>query len=192
MAEPKRERADAARNRAAILRAAERLLVEHGPDRVSLDQVARAAGVGKGTVFHRFGSRSGLMRALLEERVRMLNEAVENGPPPLGPGAPATARLLAFLDAVVGLATRNAALVAAYEGAAPEERQAGDFYQHWHRHVSALIIEARPELDAELLAHILLGALHSDLVVHLVRRGETDRLEATLHELVGSLLTARR
>lgn len=81
--------------------------------------------------------------------------------------------------------------VAAYEKAAEEERQASDVYQYWHRHVSRLIAQARPELNAELLAHILLGALHSDLVVHLVRRGDTDRLTATLHELVGSLLTPR-
>ncbi|MFE3172817.1 TetR/AcrR family transcriptional regulator [Amycolatopsis sp. NPDC059090] len=191
MAEPKRERADAARNRAAILRAAEQLLVESGSERVSVEQVAQAAGVGKGTVFHRFGSRSGLMRALLEDRVRLLAEAIEKGPPPLGPGVPAADRLLAFLDAVVDLATRNVALIAAYEEAAPEERQAGDVYQYWHRHVSTLITEARPELDAELLAHILLGALHSDLVMHLVRSGDTGRLTATLHELVHSLLVIR-
>lgn len=190
MPAPRRERADAARNRAAILRAAERLLVEHGPD-ISVEQVAHAAGVGKGTVFHRFGSRSGLMRALLEDRVHRLTEAIESGPPPLGPGAPAKDRLLAFLDAVVELATRNVALVAAYEEAADEERQAGDVYQYWHRHASTLITDARPELDADLLAHILLGALHSDLVVHLVRRGDTDRLTATLRELVSSLLTRR-
>jgi AcrR family transcriptional regulator len=190
MPEPRRERADAARNRAAILRAAERLLVEHGPD-ISVEQVAHAAGVGKGTVFHRFGSRSGLMRALLEDRVRRLTDAVEDGPAPLGPGAPAKDRLLAFLDAVVELATRNVALVAAHEEAETGERQAGEIYRYWHRHVSTLIAQARPELDAELLAHILLGALHSDLVVHLVRRGDTDRLTAALRELVGSLLTPR-
>jgi AcrR family transcriptional regulator len=190
MPEPKRERADAARNRAAILRAAEWLLAANGPD-ISVEQVAKAADVGKATVFHRFGSRSGLMRALMEDRVRQLTETIENGPPPLGPGAPATDRLLAFLDAVIDLATRNVALVAAYEKAAEEERQAGDVYQYWHRHLSQLITQARAELDAELLAHILLGALHSDLVVHLVRRGDTDRLTATLHELVGSLLTPR-
>lgn len=191
MTAPRRERADAARNRAAILRATERLLVENGPDHVSLERVAQAAGVGKGTVFHRFGSRSGLMRALMEDRVRRLTHAIEHGPPPLGPGAPPTNRLRAFLDAVVDLATRNIALIAAYEDAAKEERQQGEVYQYWHRHVSTLIEQARPELDAELLAHILLGALHSDLVVHLLRRGETDRLAATLHELVGSLLSSR-
>ncbi len=58
MLEPVRhERADAARNRATILSAAERLVAEHGAQQVTMDQVACAAGVGKGTLFRRFGDR---------------------------------------------------------------------------------------------------------------------------------------
>jgi AcrR family transcriptional regulator len=183
------ERADAARNRAAILHAAERLLTEHDPDEVSIERVAQAAGVGKGTVFHRFGSRAGLMRALIEDRLRTLQEAIGEGPPPLGPGAPAPERLIAFLEAVVALATRNIGLIAAYEQAAEGARQEGAMYQGWHQHVRTLIAESDPGLDAELLAHILLGSLHSDLVVHLIRRGETERLTTTLRRLVTTLLT---
>lgn len=182
------ERADAARNRRAILLAAERLLSGSGPREVSVEQVAREAGVGKGTVFHRFGSRAGLMRALVEERVGRLAEQLEAGPPPLGPGADPAERLVAFLDAVIALATGNIALMSAYERAEEGERQAAPAYQAWHAHVRALIAEARPELDADLLAHILLGSLHSDLVVHLLRRGEADRLSATLRDLVRTLL----
>jgi AcrR family transcriptional regulator len=184
----RRERADAARNRAAILRAAEELLTRHGPEHVSLEQVAHAAGVGKGTVFHRFGNRSGLMRALVLQRVQDLDDAIHSGPPPLGPGAPPAQRLTAFLDALISLATRNIALLAAYEHAEQGERQASGVYQSWHHHVSALIAAGRPDLDAELLAHILLGTLHTDLVQHLLRRGETERLAVTLRQLVGTLL----
>jgi Bacterial regulatory proteins, tetR family len=57
--EPLRERADAARNRLRILDAAARLFAELGVDAVSLDAVAAEAGVGKGTVFRRFGDKSG-------------------------------------------------------------------------------------------------------------------------------------
>ncbi|HVV19895.1 MAG TPA: TetR/AcrR family transcriptional regulator [Pseudonocardiaceae bacterium] len=184
----RKERADAARNRAAILRAAEELLREHGPDHVSVELVAQAAGVGKGTVFHRFGSRSGLMRALIEERVQVLRDAFTSGPPPLGPGAAARDRLAAFFDAVLDLATRNVALMAAYERAEDGERQAGIVYQTWHHHVSTLIAECRPDFDADLLAHILLGSLHTDLVVHLVRQGESARLAATVRQLVTALV----
>ena len=63
--QPPRERSDAARNREALLAAAARLVEDHGVDAVTMDSVAAAAGVGKGTVFRRFDSREGLMAALL-------------------------------------------------------------------------------------------------------------------------------
>jgi AcrR family transcriptional regulator len=190
----RRERADAARNRRMILRAAEDLLARGGTGHVSIDDVAAAAGVGKGTVFRRFGSRAGLMRALVGERVDALSASVASGPPPLGPGAPAAERLAAFLDAVVGIAGSNAAIMAAYEHALTAReaeavsRQANSVYRDWHAHVSALIAEARPGLDAELLADILLSSLHSDLARHLMSHGETGRLTAALHQLITVLL----
>jgi AcrR family transcriptional regulator len=61
------ERADAARNRAALLAAATELIRERGIDAVSIDDVAAAAGVGKGTVFRRFGDKAGLVQAVVDE-----------------------------------------------------------------------------------------------------------------------------
>ena len=76
-----------------------------------MEQVAAAAGVAKGTVFHRFGNRMGLMSALMIERAQALEEAVTTGPPPLGPGAPDRDRLLAFLAAIVEVVSRNKSLL---------------------------------------------------------------------------------
>ncbi|WP_279582812.1 TetR/AcrR family transcriptional regulator [Fodinicola feengrottensis] len=112
------ERADAARNRAAILRATEELLSNFPPEEVSIDRVAAKAGVGKGTVFRRFGDRYGLMRALMVQRAEALQTAFTSGPPPLGPGAEPTERLLAFLDGTLELITNNLGLIAAHERAA--------------------------------------------------------------------------
>ena len=67
MAEALQERGDAARNRRLLLDAARTLIAERGPDAVSTDDIAAAAGVGKGTLFRRFGSRAGLMLELLDE-----------------------------------------------------------------------------------------------------------------------------
>lgn len=89
-------RIDAARNRALILDAARRLIAERGPDAVSTDDIAIEAGVGKGTVFRRFGSRAGLMMVLLDEDETAEQNAFMFGPPPLGPGAPPLERLLAY------------------------------------------------------------------------------------------------
>jgi AcrR family transcriptional regulator len=90
------ERGDAARNRILLLEAARRLIDEHGADTVTMDDVAKTAGVGKGTLFRRFGSRAGLMIVLLDEDEKAEQQAFMFGPPPLGPGAPPLARLLAY------------------------------------------------------------------------------------------------
>src|SRR4051794_21084817 len=84
---PPKERADAARNRVKVLDAAARLFAEQGVDAVSMDAIATEAGVGKGTLFRRFGDKAGLAVALLDERERVLQEAILRGPAPLGPGA---------------------------------------------------------------------------------------------------------
>ena len=76
-------RADAARNRSLLLAAATEEFASRGMD-ASVADIARRAGVGKGTVFHRFGNRAGLMRALMQERAIVLQQAVVDGPPPLG------------------------------------------------------------------------------------------------------------
>ncbi|WP_306324235.1 MULTISPECIES: TetR/AcrR family transcriptional regulator [unclassified Streptomyces] len=195
MAQGRRERADAARNRRAILEATESLLAERPPEQVSMERIAAAAGVGKGTVFHRFGSRAGLMRELMLERAHALHESVTEGPPPLGPGAPPRQRLLAFLDAVVDVVGRNKGLLAALGQAATSPRDAQEdsreqhsVYGFWHGHISALIAEERPDLDAEVLAHVLLGALQNGPIVHLLGQGETRRLAVSLRLLVTSML----
>src|SRR6202451_1895928 len=90
------ERGDAARNRALLLEAARTLVAERGADAVTMDDIATAAGVGKGTVFRRFGSRSGLMMVLLDEDERTNQQAFMFGPAPLGPDAAPMDRLVAF------------------------------------------------------------------------------------------------
>jgi AcrR family transcriptional regulator len=71
-----KERADAARNRQAILAAASTLFAAiDDPMTVTMDDVAAAAGVGKGTLFRRFGDRAGLLRAVFETRMTALTAA---------------------------------------------------------------------------------------------------------------------
>lgn len=90
------ERADAARNRQLLLTAAKTLIDDQGAAAVTMDAVAREAGVGKGTVFRRFGSRTGLMMALLDHSEHALQHDYLSGPEPLGPGAPPLDRLIAY------------------------------------------------------------------------------------------------
>jgi AcrR family transcriptional regulator len=93
---PPVERRDAARNRKLLLDAAQTLVERCGAHAVTMDAVAAAAGVGKGTVFRRFDSREGLMAAILDHTETEWQAQVMSGPPPLGPGADAWDRLMAF------------------------------------------------------------------------------------------------
>ncbi|TMR90479.1 TetR/AcrR family transcriptional regulator [Nonomuraea basaltis] len=186
--EPRTERADAVRNREAVLRATERLLAEGGGDHVSLDRVAALAGVGKGTVFRRFGSRAGLLQALLEERSRALRDAVTNDPPPLGPGAPARQRLLAFLDALGAIAEGNAILLAAHEQSCAEGKYGDPSYRSWHRHLSTLLAAERPDLDADFLAHAILAVFDGDLIRHLTPPGDPRRFTRSVQRMATALL----
>lgn len=107
------ERADAARNRRALLQAAAELMGGCGLEALTMDAVAAKAGVGKGTVFRRFGSREGLMASLLDHREEEWQAGVLSGPPPLGPGAPPMDRLLAFGASRLRLHLDQAALIEA-------------------------------------------------------------------------------
>ena len=183
------ERADAARNRLAILGAAERLFDEQGLDAVSMDAVATAAGVGKGTLFRRFGDRHGLAIAVLERREAALRQAVESGPPPLGPGAPPGERLAAFMDEAAALACRLNACSMAYDVCGGGR---GDCrYARWHAHVAGLIAAARPDADAPVLAHALLATVGGALVHHLVaREGVTpERVRRAAVALAGAVVS---
>ena len=95
------ERADAARNRRHLLATAREMLAAHGTDTLTMDGLAERAGLGKGTVFRRFGTRAGIFRALLDDAERAFQEQVLSGPPPLGPGAPPLDRLIAYGQARV-------------------------------------------------------------------------------------------
>ena len=184
------ERADAARNRRAIMAATEELLARYEPAEVSIERIAAAAGVGKATVFHRFGSRAELMRTLAHDRAESLRVAATEGPPPLGPGAPARDRLLAFTDALVELASRSIGLLTAAEQAAlasRDPRHENPVYLFWHGHVAALLASAAPGIDADLHAHAILGALHEQAFVRLLRDGESRRVAAALREIVTAL-----
>jgi AcrR family transcriptional regulator len=68
-----RRRRDAAAARAAILDAAERHLVLAGPSGIRLQEVASDAGVSHPTVLHHFGTRAGLVKAVITRSLAVIN-----------------------------------------------------------------------------------------------------------------------
>ncbi|MER8183229.1 TetR/AcrR family transcriptional regulator [Kitasatospora sp. NPDC094015] len=156
------ERADAARNRLKILRAAAEILDAAGPEGLSVAEVARVADTGVGTVYRRFGDRTGLLLALLDEREREFQAAFMSGPPPLGPGAPDEVRLRAFLSALVDRIQAQHELALLAERSSPAGRLRSGRYSVHHAHLSILLARVRPGADPHFLADTLLAALSAE------------------------------
>jgi AcrR family transcriptional regulator len=179
-----RERADAARNRLRVLAAAERLFAERGVGGVTMDDVAAAAGVGKGTLYRRFTDKGGLAVALLDERERELQQLMLAGPPPLGPGADPVPRLVAFVQAYLRFLERHLDLVLLSETAAPGARLRTGAHAFWRQHCRYLLDRAGAP-DAALRADVLLAALSAEQVRHW-----RDDEERDPEGLAGSLAAA--
>ncbi|MET0936576.1 MAG: helix-turn-helix domain-containing protein, partial [Luteibacter sp.] len=160
------ERGDAARNRALLLTAARQLISEHGSDAVTMDDVAAAAGVGKGTLFRRFGSRAGLMIVLLDEDEKVEQQAFMFGPPPLGPGAPPLVRLLAYGRARLRFAWDHRDLLSD-AGRDPHMRFNAPATLH-HTHVRMLLESAGTTGDLDAQTDALTSLLDGDYVAHQV------------------------
>jgi AcrR family transcriptional regulator len=162
-----RERSDAARNRVRIMEAAAALVGERGIEHVSMDDVARAACVGTGTLYRRFGDRAGLALALLDDHTRAFQDGFIFGPPPLGPGAPPLDRLHAFGAGYLELLDRHADLIAA---AVPHGRDGQGPHAAYATHLTILVRELAPAVDAPFTAQSLLAALGPGHYTYL-RRG---------------------
>jgi len=162
------ERCDAARNRRLLLDAATDLVATVGADAITMDAVATKAGVGKGTVFRRFGNRAGLMRALLDHTEKKLQHSFMFGDPPIGPGADPIDRLVAFGRARLEFVNVQGEVLRAAESA-DDARYSAPAHMVNFTHVLSLLRAAEVDGDLELLAYWLLTPLEATLVLHQYR-----------------------
>jgi AcrR family transcriptional regulator len=163
-----------------------------------MDEVAEAAGVGKGTLFRRFGDRAGLVRAVFDARTAWFREALAAGPEPLGPDTPPRERVFGIMEALVRIKLDNTHLAQTLEEA-PAGRGAELFASESYRLVHGLLADtvaraaadqAPTALDPAWTAHVLLGSVRADLLGHLVSAEGLTRGRALrdVRELVERLL----
>ena len=136
---------------------------------MSDDDIAAAAGVGKGTLFRRFGSRAGLMMVLLDEDERVSQHAFLFGPPPLGPDAPPLDRLLAFGRERIRFAHTHHALLSE-ANRDPHTRHGAAASVH-RTHVRVLLQAAQTTGDLDAQTDALLALLDADYVQHQLNEG---------------------
>jgi polyketide synthase 12 len=174
------ERADAARNRRHLLATAREMLAEQGADRITMDALAERAGLGKGTVFRRFGTRAGIFQALLDDDERDFQGQVLSGPPPLGPGAPPLDRLIAYGRARTCFLTGHHEIArAALDGREPAPAGRGTPLSRVH--IRYLLTEMRLGVaDLDVLSLQLTAALDGPLLLYMSGAEESPNVAERL------------
>lgn len=170
------ERSDAAENRRRILAAARELVREHGACAVSMDDVAKKAGVGKGTLYRRFADKAALMVALLDAEAQAMQAEVMQRFVSSA-DAPRLHLLADFLDRVAEFTIANATTleVSSQQGASRFE---APHYRWQQQLVVGLLREAVargecPDQEVEMLADAILIALDPALLALQLRRGHS-------------------
>ncbi|WP_433237304.1 TetR/AcrR family transcriptional regulator [Streptosporangium sp. CA-135522] len=152
-------RADARRNRERVLRIAQQLFATEGLG-VSLDEIARRAGVGPGTVHRHFSTKGALYLAVATDQLRQLVAKVEALAATSDPAA-----LFTLLSAMMASGAENVAVKSALVAAEFDLRTAApDVAADLTRHVADLLNRAhaagavRPDLTAEEVMALVAGA----------------------------------
>jgi AcrR family transcriptional regulator len=187
------QREAAARNEEKLLQTARNLFRSPDATAVDMRDIAQAAGVGVGTLYRRFGDKAGLLAAVIGDDEHGLQEAVLQGPPPLGPGASADERLAAFIEALVALTERNIGALLLTEATPPGRLKVGA-YGGWRQHLVLLLRELRTDLDARdagWYADMLLASVDAQLYafqrreLKLSQRRITTNAKALARAIVG-------
>lgn len=188
---PPRVRRDAAANSDRILAAARDVIRREGIQALTMDHLAARAGVGKGTVFRAFGNRSGLFAALTDESERSFQQEFLSGPPPLGPGAPAVQRLLAYGEGRLRLHQLHGPLLREMS------RDVTDAFEVPARqlsaaHVRMLLRECGLHDNVDVAAEALLGLLNAETAHYLIteRRLAPQEVLAGWQQLARSIVAA--
>lgn len=168
---PRAERADAARNREQLLVAAREMAAELGADKVTMDGLAERAGLGKGTVYRRFGTRAGIFHALLDDDEHAFQREVLAGPPPLGPGANPLDRLVAYGRARIAFLTGHITIVrSALDRHRPVPAEGGSTFTE--AHIRMLLGRADTGVaDLDSLTVQLTSALEGPFMIFLALPG---------------------
>jgi AcrR family transcriptional regulator len=142
----RRERRDARENRQQILAAAKQRFAAQGIDATSMQEIARAAGVGQGTLYRHFTHKGDLCHALVKEDLAAFRERVGA----IIADAQALASPLARLDVLIveriGVTEGHLPLLAAMQeassGTRPDRPFRGPFDAWVHEHIVALLGQA--------------------------------------------------
>ncbi len=170
-----RIRSDARENRRRLLATAKDLFAAQGSEATSMQEIARVAGVGQGTLYRHFADKAAICQALIEADIAAFQERVG---PVLSGGwvlASPLARLELLLVEKIRLTESHLPLFAALEQSPPGKRGVkpfqGPFYLWQREQIVALLSEASAQgevdgIDVEFMADAVLAVTSPRLYSH--------------------------
>jgi AcrR family transcriptional regulator len=196
---PRGERSDAVENRRRILLTAEKLFAKHGVANVNMADIAKAAGVGQGTLYRRFTSKGDLCLALLDAQMTEFQDASLQTMRELAQrDEKRLEQLCWFLDSLVRFHDRHAPLLCAAQRemtlTMPDNRANTPF--QWQRLTVMGLLqgaertkEIEAGLDLQVLADELLANVHPPVFnfLHTGNGYSLERISAGLQRLVRGL-----
>lgn len=188
--ERRSERSDARDNRRRLLEAARAALAEHGPS-VSVNEIARAAGVGVGTLYRRYATKADLIVALLGELEEELRAAIAERRPDFADPVEEFRAIVEAHLVVLGRVGPLDALLRAEAAGAAAQFPVADVLERFLAPVRDCVARGvaggvfSPTVDVELLARALYGLLDYQA---LAPRIEREGLDAVARSCADTLL----
>ena len=178
-------RTDAQRNRERILEVAREAFTQFGPD-ATLDDIARRAEVGAGTLYRHFPTREALIEAVFRSHVEKLTAAGEHYASTLEPLEALRAWMLKFIDYVVSKLLILPAMDSVPGGSTRLiEGTRSVIHSTFHRLVQRAVEsrDLRPGTDADDLFRAFVGVFHTTAI---------PGWEASARRIVGLLIEGAR
>ena len=197
-----RERADAAANRQHVLTAARHLFEQRGVEPVTMDEIAQAAHVGKGTLYRRYPDKAALVVALMDACfVNFERETLQDIERSSG-NTSAIDQLHSFLDRLIDWTEEHTQWLGVIadqsNGSRRGSGRCGPIYRWLHGVVDYLLRQAVATGQANIddtvyAADVILSAVDVDLYVFQRRERHYSpaQIRAALHQLVEGLRNNR-
>ncbi|MDJ0753177.1 MAG: TetR/AcrR family transcriptional regulator [Ardenticatenaceae bacterium] len=192
------ERRDAAENRQLILETADRLFAARGVQDVCMAEIAKEAGIGKGTLYRRFANKGELCLSLLDEDYQLFqNQQLARFQEQMQAQLSPIEQLIGFLTQLLYFINDHVDLLNEIEQVGLDDASANVSIPHWWNHLTIRGLlqsavnhgEISPDADLEYIAGALLAPLDSRILrLHLTAHGFTlDQIAAGQESLVRGL-----
>jgi AcrR family transcriptional regulator len=187
----RRMRADARRNYELLVAQATEAIAQRGADDVSLEEIARRAGVGIGTLYRHFPTRQSLLEAVFRDQVDALARQAEE----LGSAASPGSALEEWLRAMTAFGRTKRSLNTALLATLGKDSEVYSLCGQLMRDTTAILVERAQEAGIarrDVLPADVMRLVHGLIMAENAAPGDEGQAERMLSLVVAGLLTSEQ